>query len=238
MTASLRSERGVALVVALMAMTMMVALGTALIVTTTTESKIARNFRLASGATYAADAMLERALGELEAIPDWNTLLAGTVRSSLVDGPPTGRRMLADGTLIDLGESINVANCEKPTTCAADDLNKVTEQRPWGLNNPRWQPFSWGSLNNLTPSDSVNSVFYGLVMVADDPSECDNNPLVDGGDAVPPCGTTSSLNPGAGVLSLRAEAFGPFGTHTVIEATVTRTESAAGVRLLSWREVR
>jgi len=221
-----------------MAMTMMVALGTALILTTTTESRIARNFRLASGATYAADAMLERALGELMAISDWNMLLAGTVRSSLVDGPPTGRRMLVDGTWIDLGETINAATCEKPTTCTDDDMNRVTEARPWGLNNPRWQPFAWGSLNDLTPSGSVNSVFYGMVMVADDPSECDNNPLVDGGEAVPPCGTTSSLNPGAGVLSLRAEAFGPFGTHTIIEATVTRTERAAGARLLSWREVR
>jgi hypothetical protein len=221
-----------------MAMTMMIALGTALILTTTTESKIARNFRTASEATYAADAMLERALGDLVALADWNTLLSGSARSSFVDGPPSGRRTLADGTAIDLGEVVNVANCEKTSACADDDVNRVTDQRPWGLNNPRWQPFVWGPLNKLTPGGSVSSPFYGIVMLADDPSECDNNPLVDGGDPVPPCGTALAVNPGAGVLSLRAEAFGPFGTHKIIEATVTRTEGAAGVRMLSWREVR
>ncbi|HYK52994.1 MAG TPA: pilus assembly PilX N-terminal domain-containing protein [Candidatus Eremiobacteraceae bacterium] len=236
--ASLRSERGSALVIALMAMTMMIALGTALILTTTTESKVTRNFRTASEATYAADAVLEQAVGELVPIPDWNALLGGAARSAFTDGPPTGGRTLADGTVIDLGEAINVANCQKPSACADDDMNRVTDERPWGLNNPRWQPFAWGPLNSLTPTGSVNSPFYCIVMVADDPSECDNNPLVDGGAAVPPCGTSSPLNPGAGVLSLRAEAFGPFSTHKILEATVTRSEGAAGVRMLSWREVR
>jgi hypothetical protein len=237
-TRGVRTERGVAIIIALMAMTMMIALGTALILTTTTESKIARNFRTASEAMYAADAMLERAMGDLVPIADWNTLLSGAARSAFVDGPPGGPRTLADATVINLGESVNVANCEKPSICADDDMNRVTDERPWGLNNPRWQLFAWGPLGNLTPTGTVNSPFYGIVMVADDPSECDNNPIVDGGEAVPPCGTASSANPGAGVLSLRAEAFGPFGTHRIIEATVTRPEGAAGVRMLSWREVR
>lgn len=238
MTTRFASEQGVALVIALMAMTMMVALGTALILTTTTESKIAGNFRSASEATYAADAMLERVVGELVAVPDWNSLLGGRARSSFVDGPPSGGRTLADGKTINLAEVINVASCEKPTACTDDDTNRVTDQRPWGLNNPRWQPFAWGPLSSLTATGSVNSPSYGIVMVADDPSECDNNPLVDGGEPIPPCGTTSSMNPGKGVLSLRAEAFGPFGTHKIIEATVTRSGGAGGVRMLSWREVR
>ena len=227
-----------ALIIALMAMTMMIALGTALILTTTTESKIAHNFRSASEATYAADAMLERAVADLDAIADWNTLLNGAARSAFVDGLPSGARTLADGTVINLTEVVNVANCEKPSACTDDDMNRVTDVRPWGLNNPRWQPLSWGSLNGLTPAGSASSPFYGIVMVADDPSECDNAPLVDGGVPIPPCGTSSSVNPGAGVLSLRAEAFGPFGTHKIIEATVTRADGAVGVRMLSWREVR
>jgi hypothetical protein len=234
----MRSERGVALIIALMGMTMMIALGTALILTTTTETKIAGNFRSAAEATYAADAMLERVVADLAAIADWNTLLTGASRSGFVDGPPGGARTLADGSVIDLSEVVNVANCEKPTGCTDDDLNRVTDVRPWGLNNPRWQPLAWGSLNRLTPSGSVRSRFYGIVLVADDPSECDNNPVVDGGAPVPPCGTSSSVNPGAGVLSLRAEAFGPFETHKILEATVTRAEGAAAVRMLSWREVR
>jgi hypothetical protein len=237
-TRRLRNERGVALIIALMAMTMMIAFGTALLLDTTTESKIAHNFRRASEATYAADAMLERVVADIGAVADWNALLSGATRSAFVDGAPSGSRTLADGTAIDLSEIVNRANCEKPSACAEDDMDRVTDERPWGLNNPRWQPLAWGRLNSLTPAGSVNSPFYVIVMVGDDPSECDNNPIVDGGDPVLPCGTSLSLNPGAGVLSLRAEAFGSIGTHKIIEATVTRTEDAVRVRMLSWREVR
>ena len=67
-------------------------------------------------------------------------------------------------------------------------------------------------------------------MVGDDPSENDGDPLQDGSD---------EDNPGAGVLALRAEAFGPGGAHRVIEATVARPDESgggiapAGVRMLS-----
>jgi hypothetical protein len=233
------SEHGVALIVALMTMTLMVALGTALILTTTTESKITRNFAITSEATYAADAVLERAMDDVLMVNDWTSLLNGTAASGFVDGMPTGIRVLADGTMLDLDGAVNVANCEKTSVCGDAEMNRVTDERPWGLNNPRWKPFAWGPMSRLTPS-SASSPFYVLLLVGDDPSECDNDPLVDGGEAVPPCGVGSSSNPGAGVLSLRAEAFGPFGTHKIIEATIARNANHPnkGVRMLSWREVR
>jgi len=229
------NERGVALVIALMAMTMMIALGTAVLLTAVTESRIARNFRLASEATYSADAVIERAMDDLAGVRDWNTLLNGTARSGFAEGMPSGIRTLRDGSTIDLGAIVNVANCQKVAPCSDDEMSKVTDERPWGLNNPRWMPFAWGAVNGLTPTGSVNSPFFVMLMVGDDPSECDNNPLVDGGPPVPPC---SSFNPGVGVLSVRAEAFGPFGTHTILEATLTRENGNAGVRMLSWREAR
>ena len=73
---------------------------------------------------------------------------------------------------------------------------------------------------------TVNSPFYVIAMVADDPSETDDNPLADG---------IEGIHPGAGVLALRMEAFGPRRAHRVVEATVSRQPS---VRLLSWRELR
>lgn len=231
-------EHGAALVAALMCMTMMMALGAALALTAATESKVARNFRVSSEATYAADAILERALDDIAAIRDWNTLLNGTARSAFVEGAAQGARTLADGTAIDLGQVINIANCQKPTLCSDDDMNRVTDARPWGLDNPRWTAFAWGALNDLTATKSVNSPFYVMLMVGDDPSECDNNPMVDGGLPIAPCGGTDAFNPGTGVLSLRAEAFGPFGTHKVVEATIARAQGNAGVRMLSWREAR
>jgi hypothetical protein len=246
-----RRERGVVLIVALLAMLVMIALGTALILTTSTELAITRNFRNSSEAFYAADAVLERAVDDLLTIPDWNTLLSGVAQSAFTDGPPSGARTLSDGKRLDLGEVFNIANCQRIAACSDADMDRVTAERPWGLNNPRWQPFAWGYLNDITPSRTVNSPFYVVVMVGDDPSENDNNPLRDGSVPCAP-GQTTGCNPGTGVLALRAEAFGPFGAHKVIELTVMQPSQAiasvpqgpkngvgqVGVRLLSWREMR
>ena len=210
-----RSERGVALIIALMAMMMMVALGTALMLTTTSESRITRNFRNGSEALYAADAVVERAMDDLLTIPDWNTLLSGASTSAFVDGAPNGTRTLADGQAINIGELLNMANCQKTSACSGVDMDTVTVERPWGPNNPRWQLFAYGPLNTITATATVNSPFYVVVMVGDDPSENDADPLHDS------VGNAS----GAGVLALRAEAFGPFGAHKVIEMTVARTDT-------------
>ncbi len=236
--AHVSGERGVALVIVLLVLTMMTAVGTALLLIATAEARIATNFQLMSEARYAADAVLDRAIVDIAGVRDWTTLLNGGARSGFVDGLASGTRTLADGNTIDLGQIVNVANCQKTAPCSDDDLNKVTDDRPWGLDNPRWLPFAWGPLNSLTATGSVNSLFYVIAMIADDPSECDNNPLVDGGPPVPPCGGALLFNPGTGVLSVRAEAFGPYSTHKVIDATITRTDRAGSVRMLSWREVR
>jgi hypothetical protein len=228
----LRSEHGLALLVAVMALLFMTALGGAVIMTTTTEVRIASSFRTASEAFHAADAGLERSLNDLFAMADWSIVLSGVASSSFVDGSP-GVRTLADGTVLDLHQVVNRANCQKPA-CSASDYSAVTVQRPWGANNPQWQLFAHGPLSSVAPG--LRSPFYVVVLVGDDQSDTDGNPLQDGG---------APENPGTGVLALRAEAFGPRGAHRVIEMTVARAddaEAAAGVspprvRILSWREV-
>ena len=226
-------EHGIALIVSMMAMLLMSALGGALILMTTTEAKIARNYRNHSESLYAADAALERAVDDLGAIPDWNALLAGTSTSTFVDGTPSGTRTLADGTTLDIGEALSMANCAKVTPCSPADMDAVTLERPWGPNNPRWRLFAYGKVSEMLPTGTVNSPFYVIVMVGDDPSENDNDPLHDG---------VSEVNPGAGVLAVRAEAWGSSGAHKVLELTLARTKSTQlgqpGVRLLSWREIR
>lgn len=218
------SERGMAMIITLMAMLLMMALGTALLMTTTTEANITRNFRNNTEALYAADAGLERALSDLLTVPDWNTLLNGTNRSAFVDGAPAGTRQLADGKVLSLTELVNMANCEKVTTCSSADLTTITAERPWGVNNPVWQLYAYGPLNTIIPTNTVNSPYYVVVMVGDDPSENDGDPLHDGVTTCSP-GQFTGCNPGTGVLALRAEAFGPFGTHKVIELTVARTDT-------------
>jgi Tfp pilus assembly protein PilX len=219
------SERGIALVIALMAMTLMIALGAALMMTTTTESKIVNNYRNGSESLYAADAGLERALDDLLTVPDWNKLLDGTAKSALVDGAPSGVRVLSDGTQLNLTEVLNIANCQKVSNCSAADLLAVTNERPWGTNNPQWQLFAYGKANDILPQ-GINSPYYLIVMIGDDPSESDDDPLHDG---VIPCkaGLTppAQCNPGSSVLAMRAEAYGPRGTHKVIEVTIARTDT-------------
>jgi hypothetical protein len=231
----IQDERGVALIIALMAMMLMAALGAALVMTTTSETMIAGNFSRGDEGLFAADAAMERALDDLLTVPNWNDLIAGKVQSGFVDGLPTGQRTLPDGSTIDIGQALAMANCGKLTCSPSDLTSNSTGQRPWGLNNPVWQAYAYGPLANMLPTGTINSSYYVMVLVADDPSETDNNPMADGvtlcaggevwDNYVPGDPATAPCNPGTGVLSLRAEAFGPRGAHKVIEMTVARTNT-------------
>ena len=95
------------------------------------------------------------------------------------------------------------------------------EPRPWSANNPVWRLFAYGWLGPRT---------YVIVWAGDDFAENDGDPLIDGGGVA---------NPGAGILAIRAEAFGVGGSHKVLEATVQRiSDEGPGVRVLSWQELR
>jgi hypothetical protein len=206
-------ERGSALVVALMSMLLLSALGVALILTTSTETMLAANYGSGQEALYAADAAMERAMLEIPGMTDFDALLSGTLTSSFRDGSP-GSRTLPDGSTLDLLELTNLANCASTTGCSPDQMNAVTADRPWGPNNPRWQLFAHGRLDSLLPDGQMNTPYYVVVWVGDDPSETDGMPTRDDGNG--------SGGPGRGVLLLRAEAFGPRGSHRRLEAAVQR----------------
>jgi hypothetical protein len=214
----MRRENGIAMIIAMMAMLLMSALGIALVMTTSSETMIANNYRNSSEALYAADAVLERSMDDLLTVADWNKLLDGSTQSAFVDGLGLSSvRTLPDGSTIRLDQALNMANCQKVTDCSDADKNAITNERPWGPNNPRWQPYAYGNLQDMRPAtDTINSPFFVVLMVADDPSDNDNDPTKDG---------ASQTNPGSGVLALRAEAFGPRGTHKVIEVTIARTDT-------------
>jgi hypothetical protein len=223
-TSSVRRENGAAMLMALIALSLLTAFGVAMLLTSSSEVRIAGTFRDQRSAIYAADAIVARAADELIGAPDWNALLDGSLTSTLVDGPPTGMRTLPDGAIIDLVQIVNMANCEKRTTCAVSDLSAVTAHRPWGTNNPRWQLYAYGPLHNMLPDGAVDSPWYLLLLVGDDPLKA------------------------ADVIALRAEAFGPRSGHAAIELMAARTPTAdsdynggggeATLRILSWREVR
>jgi hypothetical protein len=228
LSARTQDEHGVALIIALMAMTLLMALGLALVLTTTTETRISSNYRRGSEALYAADAAVERVIQDILTVPNWDDILSGAVTSAFIDGPPGGSRTLPDGSKIDLTEATNIVRCGK-TLCGAADLVAITDDRPWANNNPVWQLYSYGPLNQMVPTGTINSNMYVIVWIADDPAESDGDPLHDG---APPLGCDPSKDPtcaagniGRGVISMMAEAFGPDGTQRIIEVTLARTDT-------------
>jgi hypothetical protein len=219
---------------ALWAMLLLSALGAALVMTTSGETMIAGSFQMGQEVFYAADAIAERAIADLASVPDWSRLLDGSVRSGFVDGPPGGERALGGGETLDLSAVIDLARCGKRSACSAADLEAFSDERPWALNNPRWTLLAYGPAAALVPGGAVGSAVYAAALVGDDPSETDNDPLVDGGAAAP----GRPDNAGLGAILLRAEAFGPRGAHKVVEVTVARAGDAPGVRVVAWRQLR
>ena len=199
--ARLADERGVALIIALMAMMLLTALGAAVVMVSNTETHIAGNYRNSQEALYAADAAVERVVQDLLLIPRWNDILGGTAQSGFVDGGMTASKTLPGGGSMSLCCGANTATDQ--LQAETDTLNL------WGANNPQWTLFAWGPLQDMLPNDQIDSPMYVAVWVADDPAETDGNPLTDGN----------------GTLTLHAEAVGPSGTRKVVEVTVARTSS-------------
>jgi hypothetical protein len=218
------NERGAALIITLLAMLLLSAVGAALVLATSADVLISANAGASSEAFYAADAAFERTVAELRGAQAFTSVLNGSTASGFTDGSSSAPRALADGSRLDLAEVVNLANCQKYADCTDADMNASIRDRPWGARNPRWRLFSSGPL--LAPSGPTNAAIpvYVVSMVADDPAETDADPARDGAR------TGVQMNPGAGMLLVRAEAFGRRGAHRVIEGAVVRQDLVALAR--------
>jgi hypothetical protein len=209
-----RNERGISLIIALMSTLLLTALGLGLVMITITETMISANFRDGGEAVYAADAGVERVMQDLLTVADWNQILSGALQSSFIDGAPSGTRAIPGGGTLDLSAATNLMNCAKVTTCSDADMDAWSFERPYKLNNPRWRLYAYSPLSGIIDTGTVLSPMYVAVWVADDPAETDGNPSADG--------TSGS---GAGIILLRARAFGPNGSAATIEAAISRTNT-------------
>ena len=215
-------EEGAAVLMAMMAVLLMTAIGTALIVSSSSETVMAAHFQEGVEGRYAAGVMLERGLDDLLAMGDWSAATAGLVQSPWVDGPPRGTRSISGGSTIDLTEVLNLANCQKSAACSQTDMVEATRDRPGGQGHPDWKQYAYAPLSDVLEGVTVDSHFYVLLLVGSGPA--------------------------ANLLAVRAEAFGPRGAHAVVEATAGRPAAAEKdyngepvqdyVKVLSWREVR
>ena len=208
-----RGESGSALLVVLLASSLLAALGLALAALGSVETLVASNQRVGSQLAYAAEAAAEGALADLLTIPNWSDALSG-VASSRLHGyavPPVGPG-------------------EPPMTLAQLTLNVQTSfdlQGSWGANHPQWRIFGHGWLTELVPMATVDSDEFIAAFVADDVGDSDGNVLVDSNRRI----------------QVAARAMNSRGTHRSIVMTVEQTSTLTstgvpGARVLTRKEIR
>ena len=240
----LLDERGMALILALLTTMLLTALGSTLIMLTITETRITMNYRNAQASLYGADAGIERAIQDLATVSQWNPVLSGSVQSGFVEG--SLNPVLPDGTRLSLA------------TVTRSLQNDTDALGVWGANNPRWRLYAYGPLANLLPSGAINSMVYIAVWVGDDPSETDGAPSVDSNgvltlhaEAYGPSKTRKVVEVTVERISrteVEPDANAQRGQKDSNQGSRTASGQApesvnggigqAGLRLLSWREVR
>ncbi len=236
MSCSFRTnERGIALILVVLVTTFLSALGLGLLLAVFMDRLATGNTAGSVAMLYAADSAIEIAARDLAQITDWNGVLAGDQPGTFTDGAGAGIRDLPGGGAVDLTLATNMLNCGRSTTCTSAQMNANSRERPWGVNNPRWQLFAYGPMQ-LVPEIARPAACYLVVWVADDSREQDGDPLADAADP---------QLPGHGIVRVRAEAFGIAGARRAIEAELSRICPAGpestclpGIRVQSWQELR
>ena len=225
------TDRGVALLAALVIMALVSAMGLGLALTTSYEPLAAANFESNRSARLAAEAGVAIAVHELAGLADWNLVLAGLAGSAVLEHGDIDVD-LPDGSRAGLGELTARATCGRAGPCADTDRAAFTAARPWGPNNPDWRVFGQGRLDRLVPEGAGLAPAVIVVWVADDPAELDGDPLTDSG-----VGPGGEWRPGGCVLAVRAEAFSARFAHSAVVATVARQAPGcgSGARLVSLR---
>jgi hypothetical protein len=194
------TDRGVALIAVLLAMTLLLALAGGVMQVSVTEARIAAHHRDAVHVLYAAEAVVERIRADVRGTTDVDLLLTGPAVAAFADGPSGGARTI-HGAAIDLTELTNVELCGRATTCGEAAISAVTAARPWGANNPRWRLYAHAWMDDVL--GSTGPPLYAVAWIGDDPDETDGNPLRD--------------TPGQGRIALRVRVYGPHGAQREVD---------------------
>ena len=224
--------RGVALVATLVVLLVLSAMGLGLVLTTSLEPAAAANYECALRARYGAETGAALAAHDLAVAADWDAALAGGWQSPHLETPP-GEFPAPDGTRLNVAALTNLANCGHEAACGGSEMDAFISDRPWGPNNPRWQPVGMLRYDRLEAAPPGIPGVVVLVWVGDDPADLDGNPFRD-----TPAAADGSRAPGACVVAVRAEAFSARASHRTVTLTVTRGSPGCGTsgRVVSWRE--
>ena len=206
------SERGAALLIALITAALIAAIAASLIVSTSTDLMITGSYRSSAEAMYGVEAGMERAIGELAAVPDWSVVLSApsSVVASFDDGSasvaaPDGRRL-------------SVPALTAARQAAGDSVYGPAE---FGPDGPVWRLFAHAGLQRVLPPALISPPGYILVWVADDGGDGDGDPSKDSN----------------GQLLMYGDAYGVSGSRRALEVAIGRVAPAA-IRVLSWKDPR
>jgi hypothetical protein len=204
------SERGAAVLVAILIATLLAAIGAGLVALTTSETALGASYRHVHEVTYGAEAGIELALHDLATVPDWSSVLAT---------PPTNRAsvfvetsstpILPDGRTIDLASLTRLRQRDSDVRDGVD---------LFGPDAPQWRLFAHLSLGAVFPSPRPLVPVYLVVWVADDGLDGDGDPTADANR----------------VLLIRSEAFGSGAAQRAVEVSVKRSLDGI-LHVLTWR---
>jgi hypothetical protein len=101
------TERGIALILAILATSFLTAMGLGLALVVFMDRLASGNARGSVAMLYAADAALELAVRDLAHLDNWDPALRGDVRGSFTDGEPGRAHVIAGSDTIDLIAATN-----------------------------------------------------------------------------------------------------------------------------------
>jgi hypothetical protein len=221
-------DRGAALLLVLISTALLSLVGLGLVLLGDAETMAGWNARASGEALYAAEAMADRVVQDLTALPDWSLALDGTVLSSFVGSlSPT----------TDYGESLNLS------ALTAEVQAQTPAVASWGTNTPIWRLFAHGSLSAINGPGTARSVAFLAAWVADDGAEIDDDPEVDVNGVVSVL--AQARGPGGARRSIRVVIARVCSGQAQIPVSGpgASVPPACGaglgpiVRVLSWREV-
>jgi hypothetical protein len=202
-------QSGAALLLALLTAALLSALAASLIVTTSVDLMISGHYRASVETMYAVEAGVERALGELTALPDWSLVLAAppsNIVASFDDGSTSATA--PDGRIL----SASVLTKERQALSSA-----VQGPAEFGADSPAWRLYAHAPLGRILPSHLIAPPGYVLVWVADD-ADGDGDPAADRN----------------GQLLVYGDAYGLFGGRRSLEVAIGRAAPTA-IRVLAWK---
>jgi hypothetical protein len=145
-------QRGMALVTVLLLIVWLTALAAAATLATLTETAIAANYREATEAFYAAEAVVEFVMQEIAPVSDWSEMLSEPGRSAFTDGPPAGGR--------------TVGSFRLDLAAATRDVQAMVAAPPGAVQSPLVL-YAFGRFRNLAPAVSNRSPAYVAAWIAD-----------------------------------------------------------------------